>query len=97
MNEKLAIKLKITDRYYPLRVDWNEEEKLREAAKRINEVVNKYKERYADKDNQDLLAMATLQFVSKLIEFEQQNSGKGLQQDIDALNNEIVSLLEKHR
>lgn len=97
MNEKLAIKLKITDRYYPLRVDWSEEEKLREAAKRINEVVNKYKERYADKDNQDLLAMATLQFVSKLIEFEQQNSGKGLQQDIDALNNEIISILEKHQ
>jgi len=82
MDDKLAIKLKIIDRYYPLRIDWKDEEKLREAAKRINEVVDKYRQRYNDKDNQDFLAMATLQFVTRLVEFEENSANDPLKKEI---------------
>lgn len=89
MEEKLAIKLKIIDRYYPLRIDWQDEEKLREASRRINEVVDKYRQRYTDKDNQDFLAMATLQFVTRLIEFESNNSTEIANQELQEICNEL--------
>ena len=89
MEEKLAIKLKIIDRYYPLRIDWQDEEKLREASRRINEVVDKYRQRYTDKDNQDFLAMATLQFVTRLIEFESNNSTEIANQEMQEICNEL--------
>lgn len=87
MTEKLAIKLKILDRYYPLKIDWEDEEKLREAAKRISDTVAKYQVRYSNKDEQDFLAMAALQFVTKLVEYERA-------QEQDLLTPELASLLE---
>jgi len=70
MEEKLSIRVNVADRFYPLKIDRSDEEKIRKAAKLINEKVLQYKQRYSDKDLQDFLAMAALQFVIKLIESE---------------------------
>ena len=70
MEDKLSIRVNVADRYYPLKIERNDEEKIRKAAKMINEKVLQYKQRYTDKDLQDFLAMAALQFVIKLIESE---------------------------
>lgn len=96
MDEKLAIKLKIIDRYYPLRIDWQDEEKLREASRRINEVVDKYRQRYTDKDNQDFLAMATLQFVTRLLEFESNNSIELINKEIEDVCGEIDQFIRNN-
>ena len=89
MEDKLAIKLKIIDRYYPLKIDWNDEEKLREASRRINDVVDKYRQRYNDKDNQDFLAMACLQFVTRLLEFEGNANPEPVIKELSELNKEL--------
>jgi cell division protein ZapA (FtsZ GTPase activity inhibitor) len=68
MEDKLSIRVNVADRYYPLKIDRNDEEKIRKAARLINEKVQQYKQRYTDKDLQDFLAMAALQFVIKLLE-----------------------------
>lgn len=73
MDSKLTIKLNIVDRIYPLKIDREEEEKIRKAAKKINDTVLQYKKIYSDKDDQDFLAMAALQFVTKVVE-QQENS-----------------------
>lgn len=70
MEEKLSIKVNVADRYYPLKIDRRDEEKIRRAARMINEKVLQYKQRYTDKDVQDFLAMAALQFVIKVIDNE---------------------------
>lgn len=72
MEDKFSIRVNVADRYYPLKIDRSDEEKIRKAAKMINEKVAQYKSRYTDKDKdlQDYLAMAALQFVIKLIESE---------------------------
>jgi len=70
MNDKFSIKVNVADRYYPLKIVRKDEERIRRAAKMINEKVLQYKQRYTDKDTQDFLAMAALQFVIKLIECE---------------------------
>lgn len=70
MDEKLSINVNVAERLYPLKIDRDDEEKIRRAAKLINDKVILYKQRYSDKDVQDYLAMAALQFVIKLIECE---------------------------
>jgi cell division protein ZapA len=70
MDDKLSIRVNIADRFYPLKVERENEEKIRKAARMINEKVLQYKQRYADKDVQDFLAMAALQYVIKLTEEE---------------------------
>jgi cell division protein ZapA len=67
MDDKLSIRVNVADRYYPLKVERENEEKIRKAARMINEKVLQYKQRYSDKDVQDFLAMASLQYVIKLI------------------------------
>src|SRR5512140_2511807 len=71
MDDKLSIRVNVADRYYPLKVERDNEEKIRRAARLINEKVLQYKQRYTDKDVQDFLAMAALQFVIKLNEEEE--------------------------
>ncbi len=88
MEEKLSIKVNVADRYYPLKIDRKDEEKIRTAARMINEKVLQYKQRYADKDTQDFLAMAALQYVIKFIE-------DGKQKDILPVINELNSLNEE--
>ena len=70
MDERLSIRVNVADRYYPLKIERKDEEKIRRAARMINEKVLQYKQRYTDKDVQDFLAMAALQFVIKVIESE---------------------------
>ncbi len=71
MDDKLSIRVNVADRYYPLNVERDNEERIRKAARMINEKVLQYKQRYSDKDVQDFLAMASLQYVIKLNEDEE--------------------------
>jgi len=71
MDSKFHIKLQIVGRYYPLVIERKDEERLRKAAKLINDKVAQYKQRYRDKDIQDFLAMTSLQFVLKELDLNE--------------------------
>ena len=65
MNEKLKIKVTIGDRVYPLTINGEgEEEGVRKAVKKINDLIKKFEENYEVRDKQDVLAMCALQFAS---------------------------------
>jgi len=70
MDEKLSIRVNIAERFYPLKVDRNDEEKVRRAVKQINEKVLSYRQRYGGKDVQDWLSMACMFFALKVVESE---------------------------
>ena len=74
MEEQLSIKVQIAERFYPLKINRQDEEKIRKAARLINDKVLQYKQRYTDKDAQDFIAMAALQFVINLLDCEQQQN-----------------------
>ncbi len=97
MDEKLSIRINIADRFYPLKIDRKDEEKIRKAARSINEKVLQYKQRYTDKDTQDFLAMAALQFVIKVIDGEDFKGDEGveIQEKIRKLNDELENVLNK--
>ena len=79
MGDKLKIKLSIADRVYPLTIRPEQEEGIRKAAKRINEVIKKFEQDYAVRDKQDVLAMSALQFAAE-IEQNQLSSTSELQE-----------------
>ena len=95
MDEKLSIRINIADRYYPLKIDRKDEEKIRKAARSINEKVLQYKQRYTDKDTQDFLAMAALQFVIKVLDTNEDTVDSGVYEKIRELNEELESILDQ--
>ena len=94
MEDKLSIKVNVADRFYPLKIDSKDEEKIRKAARLINEKVLLYKQRYSDKDTQDFLSMAALQYVTKVLEYEQQDTDTSLLQNLKELDTELAEYLK---
>ena len=91
----LSIKVQIAERFYPLKIKRQDEEKIRQAARLINDKVLQYKQRYTDKDTQDFMAMATLQFVINLIDCEQQQNVVSLEKELGSLSSELDEILKK--
>jgi cell division protein ZapA len=95
MEDKLSIRVNVADRYYPLRIDREDEERIRKAAKMINDKVLQYKQHYSDKDHQDFLGMAALQFVIKLLELEEKQDDTPIVEMARELDHQLSEILEK--
>lgn len=94
MDDKLNINVNIVDRSYPLKINRSEEEKIRKAANKINETVTEYQKLYGkNNDGQDFLAMATLQFVTRLIEFEEKHQILPILEDIKEIDSMLSDFL----
>jgi len=67
MGDKIKIRVTVANRVYPLNINSpNEEEGMRRAAQKINDLVLRFEQDYAVSDKQDVLAMCALQFASAL-------------------------------
>ena len=89
------IKLNIGNRIYPLSVDSSQEEVLRKASKKINEMINDYESKYAVKDKQDSLAMCALQILSQsniFVKSDKKNTSE-IEDKIEEIKNLIDSRL----
>lgn len=86
---KIALKINIAGRTYPLNISENEKDKVEKAAKQINDAVEFLKKNYTVKDPQDLLAMASLQALAK------SKSKSNDKADIQSNESEYIELLEK--
>lgn len=95
MAESLKIKVTVAGRVYPLKVkNANEEEGMRKAATKINDLVSNYEKNYAVSDKQDVLAMCALQFAS-LIEIKAINNEEDLSEAIEKMN-KLNVLIDEH-
>ncbi len=95
MNDQLSIRVNVADRYYPLRINRDEEERIRKAAKMINEKVLQYKQHYSDKDLQDFLGMAALQFVIKLLELQETQDVSPIVEMAKNIDQQLDEILKK--
>ncbi len=94
MSWNHTIKVNIAERYYPLKIDHeDDEERIRKAARLINDRLFRYKQQYSDKDVQDFLAIAALQFAVKLIELEAQTSSTEQADRLKQLNEQLEQFL----
>ena len=89
MEDKLSIRINIAERYYPLKVNRNEEERIRKAAKLINDKLLLYKQTYSGKEAQDFMAMVSLHFATKMIEMEEKMDELPIVEKISNLNSTI--------
>jgi cell division protein ZapA len=95
MEESLKIKVTIGGRVYPLKVNSEiEEEGMRKAAKKINELVTRFEKNYAVSDKQDVLAMCALQFASQM-EIESIGKNRDLLEVSEKVD-KINALLDAH-
>ena len=68
--DTLSIKIKISDREYPLKIEANEEERIRKTAKLINEKLKDFKDQFGIEDKQDLLAMVLFETMVDVEKYE---------------------------
>ncbi len=92
--DELTISVTIADRPYRLKIRKEEEERVRKAAKKINERIKQYSENYAFNDRQDLLAMVSLEFANSSMVFEGQLTETD--QEVEEKLTEIDNILSEH-
>ena len=94
MENKIKIKVKIADRIYPLTIRPEQEESIRLSVKKIDQMIKQLEQSYAVRDKQDVLAMCSLQYETKLI---QKNNFDDVQnqENFNKLSN-INELIKEH-
>jgi cell division protein ZapA len=95
MADKIKIRVNIANRVYPLNISSpNEEEGMRKAAQKINDLVMRFEQDYAVSDKQDVLAMCALQFASAL-EINEINKEDDVKQAVEKLADLHQLIVEK--
>ena len=91
---KLSIKIKIADREYPMKVEPEEEERIRKAGKIVNEKIKLFKSQFGIDDKQDLLAMVAFDALVERLKTEGGDvSGDLLKEKLSGLNSLISQSL----
>lgn len=90
--EELSIKIKISDREYPMKVKRHEEERVRAAGKLINDKLKAYRDQFGLDDKQDLLAMTAFDCLVEKLAAEESDHAVD-QSVVDKVNhlNQLVS------
>ncbi|RZK13402.1 MAG: cell division protein ZapA [Hymenobacter sp.] len=71
----LAIKIRIADRDYPMRVAVADEERLRLAGRQLSERLREFREQYGIQDKQDLLAMVAFTTMADSLKVSKEKDG----------------------
>lgn len=85
MNDKIKINLLIADSYYPLTINREEEEQVREAARQVNIRMNAYREQYKTLSSEQILAMVAYQFSQENLVLVKRNETRSYAEKIEEL------------
>lgn len=92
MNDKIKINLQIADSNYPLTINRQEEEMVREAAKQVNIRLNAYREYYKNLEQEKIIAMVAYQFSLEKLQLMQRNDTTPYTEKVK----ELTELLEDY-
>lgn len=95
MNDTLSINIRIDNRNYPLVVSRKDEEKYRNAAKKLNEIIQAFRKDYPDKESQDILAMAAFQVVYSSLVEEEKSDRMPLINELKDLRDDLSDFLSE--
>ena len=93
MEDRLKIKVKVADREYPMNIGRDNEEKIRRAAKEINDKIARYRRQYVVSDPSDYLAMAALQTSVENVERQSENVSARLLEQLAELDRRLDDYL----
>ncbi|WP_114751659.1 cell division protein ZapA [Pleomorphovibrio marinus] len=93
--DTLSIRLKIGDREYPMKVKPEDEAKIRQAGKLINEKLKRYREEFGLDDRQDLLAMVAFDCMVEAMDLSETNAAgsEQVKATLQEINTQIASVL----
>jgi cell division protein ZapA len=94
-KKKFRINIRIDGKNYPLTIDAEDEERYRLAAKRVNEIVRKYREQFGGQDSKDILAMAAFQIALSNTEADERNDKSLFIEELKNLNDDISDFLKE--
>lgn len=97
MDDKLSIRINIGDKYYPMRINRDEEELIRKATKIINDKLTQYRTKYAERDMVDLLAMTALQYTKNFLERDTENDLLSVNDEISQINVELEDYINQNK
>ena len=92
MNDKIKINLQIADSNYPLTINRQEEEMVREAAKQVNIRLNAYREYYKNLEPEKIIAMVAYQFSLEKLQLMQRKDTTPYTEKVK----ELTELLEDY-
>ncbi len=94
MEDKLSMRVSIAEKYYPLKVNRSEEERIRKAANLVNDRLLRYKQAYSLEDSPDFMAMVSLHFATKYLEVEESLNQEPIVEKLEDLNRVLASHLD---
>ena len=97
-ENKLLLTLEIDGRKYPLRINKDEEEAYRKAAKNLNIRIDQYRARFggkSDLDTQDYAVLSALQMAAQNFSLVKRNDTKPFEDTISILVEELDNFLKK--
>lgn len=97
MTDKFTINLKIADRVYPLEIDRKEEELVRKAAKKVDEMLAKYTELYRGDEltTQNFLAMVAFHFSRAYLELKEMRDIEAFTERVQEMDKELEDYLKR--
>ena len=93
MDDLFEIKLRVGGLYYPLKIKRKDEYMYREAARRINDKLNRYRERYPDLSNEKYYVMVAIHISMVNIMWESFNDTTPYRDKIRQLDEQLESFL----
>ncbi|MDR1003841.1 MAG: cell division protein ZapA [Prevotellaceae bacterium] len=95
MNDHLKINLLIADINYPLTIRPEEEERIRKAAKQVNDCINRYRQHYKNLSLGQTVPMVAFHFALNNLQTEERNDTEGYDRKIMELTRIVEELIEE--
>ena len=92
-TRKLKINIRLDGRTYPLTINAKDEEKYRQAAKKVNELVRKFRGQFAEQDTKDILAMTAFQIAFESLVLHEREDKTLFISGLKNLNDDIADFL----
>ena len=93
MDDLFEIKLMVGGTYYPLTIRRKDEGLYREAARRINDKLNRYRERYPQLSEEKYYVMAAVHIAMVNVMLEDFNDTAPYKEKIQQMDKELDSIL----
>ncbi len=91
---EINIKVEVAGSVYPLKVDENDEQNIKEAVELINNKIAEFEKNYAIKDKKDVMGMVMLQLVSQL--YKQATTAETELSNLKKMFADVEVMLKEH-
>ena len=91
---EVNIKVEIASSFYPLKVNADDEQNIKEVVNLINTKIAEFEKTYAVRDKKDVLSMVMLQLVAQL--YKKANSAEAELSNLKTLFTDVEEMLKQH-